>query len=190
MDRDSWHGESPNVKSTDSSLSGVALVNGVSHFDERGSFTRVAKLADWRDLGLDPDQSQLSYAQNPRAGTVRGLHYQVKPYSEVKLIWCVSGSVFDVLLDVRSDSPTYGKWISLELRAGDGLGVLVSSGIAHGYQCLEDNTVLCYLISGAFTPEAARSVRWNDPFLGIEWPMDVSCISSRDQEASLWPPES
>jgi len=169
-------------------LAGVVVLGYDIATDERGSFRRNVDLLDLAALGLDPRVSQVSTATNDVAGTVRGMHFQVSPHEESKTLWCTHGSVLDVLVDVRPGSSTYGSWCSVTLAAGDGKAVHVPPGVAHGYQTLEDDTALVYLISSPHHPESARSLRWSDPTVGIEWPLAVTRISDRDREAPPWPP--
>ena len=169
-------------------LAGVVLLGYDVAADERGSFRRNVDLGDLAQLGLDPRVSQVSTATNAVAGTVRGMHFQVAPHEESKTLWCTRGSVLDVLVDVRSESATYGTWCSVTLSAGDGRAVHVPPGVAHGYQTLEDDSTLVYLISTPHHPESARSLLWSDATVGIGWPLPVTRISDRDREAPPWPP--
>ena len=167
---------------------GVTLLRAEVHADDRGTFRRVADLAELDGLGLDTAVSQVSIATNAARGTVRGMHYQVAPHEESKTVWCTRGEAFDVLVDLREDEPTYGHWLSVRLAADEPIAVFVPPGIAHGYQTLEDDTTLSYLISAPYAPESSRSLRFDDPTVGIAWPMPVTAISTRDREAPLWPP--
>lgn len=169
-------------------LRGVTVLRAEVHEDERGGFRRVVDTELLTSLGLDAAVSQISIATNHRAGTVRGMHYQAAPYEESKTLWCTHGSALDVLVDMRPDEPTYGRWVSVRLVAGEPIAVHVPPGVAHGYQTLEDDTALSYAISAPYVPEAARSLRFDDPTVGIEWPLPVSSISDRDRQAPLWPP--
>lgn len=169
-------------------LAGVVLLGYDVAADERGSFRRNVDLADLELLGLDPRVSQVSTATNAVAGTLRGMHFQVAPHEETKTLWCIHGSVLDVLVDVRPDSMTYGSWCSVTLSAGDGRAVHVPPGVAHGYQTLVDDSTLVYLISAPHHAESARSLLWSDPTVGIAWPLPVTRISDRDAEAPQWPP--
>jgi dTDP-4-dehydrorhamnose 3,5-epimerase len=171
-------------------FAGVVLLRPEVHADDRGTFRRVVDTEQLAGLGLDARVQQVSIATNRRAGTVRGLHYQVAPYTEAKTLWCTHGSVFDVLVDLRPTEPTYGSWLSLELRASESVALHVPAGVAHGYQTLEDDSTLTYLISAPYHPESARSLHWQDPTVGIRWPRPVSLISDRDREAPPWQPAS
>lgn len=125
---------------------------------------------------------QTSVSHNAVAGTLRGLHFQAPPHEEDKLVTCVRGSLFDVLLDLRRDSPTFRSWFGVELSAGNGRPVFVPAGLAHGFQTLRDETTVLYNISAYYRPEAARGVRWDDPAFGIEWPpAETRVISERDR---------
>jgi dTDP-4-dehydrorhamnose 3,5-epimerase len=166
---------------------GVTLLRADVHEDPRGAFRRVADIPLLEQLGLDGRIAQVSSATNTRRGTVRGLHYQAAPHEESKTLWCTHGAVFDVLVDLRPDESTYGGWLSVHLAAELPLALHIPPGIAHGYQTLEDETALTYLISAPYVATSARSLRWDDPTVAIEWPLPVTVISERDREAPLWP---
>lgn len=170
-------------------IPGALLLHEHRHADERGAFTRVAQFPKLRAFGFACDQAELSYAHNATAGTIRGMHYQVAPHAETKLIWCVSGAAFDVIVDLRRESAERGRWTAIELTASDSVALLVPPGVAHGYQCLTDNTTLMYLISAAYHPLSARAFRWDDPTVGIAWPLPLGRISDRDASAPPWPDE-
>jgi dTDP-4-dehydrorhamnose 3,5-epimerase len=169
-------------------IRGALLLRFEVHADDRGSFRRVADLDEVDGLGLDGGVTQVSFATNRLRGTVRGMHYQAAPHEESKTLWCTAGSVFDVLVDLRPDEPTYGSWLSVTLSADDPCALHVPRGVAHGYQTLVDGSDLAYLISRPFHPESARSLSWADLTVGIDWPLPVSAISVRDREAPPWPP--
>jgi dTDP-4-dehydrorhamnose 3,5-epimerase len=170
-------------------ISGVRILEGRIAADERGHFVKAAE-----DSMLDPAPGhsgrQLCCAVNVQAGTLRGLHFQVAPYTESKLVWCVVGQVWDVLVDVRADQPTYGRWAGVRLDAGAPQVLRVPPGVAHGYQTLSNHAVLVYLIDGQYSRTHGRTLRWDDPTLGIEWPMPVSLVSAKDQAGAAWPPGS
>ncbi len=169
-------------------LAGVTLLRAEVHEDERGTFRRIVDIGALEALGLVPAVVQISMATNIRRGTVRGMHYQAAPHEESKTLWCTHGAVFDVLVDLRVDEPTYGKWISVQLAADQPVALHVPPGIAHGYQTLVDGSALTYVIGTPYVPASARSLRWDDPTVGIEWPLPVTVISQRDREAPTWPP--
>jgi dTDP-4-dehydrorhamnose 3,5-epimerase len=167
-------------------LPGVTLLTAEVHLDPRGSFRRVVDLSALRAAGLEADVDQVSVAANTTAGTVRGLHYQAEPDGEAKTLWCTSGEIFDVLVDLRP-GPSYGSWVSVRLSASEPVALHVPRGVAHGYQTLVDDTSVVYLISTPFVAAASRSLRWDDPTLAIPWPLPVTAISDRDREAPPWP---
>ena len=169
-------------------LRGATLLRAEVHTDERGGFRRLMDVPFLASLGLDPAVVQISQATNVRTGTVRGMHYQAAPHGESKTLWCTHGSVFDVLVDLRADEPTYGQWISVHLSADEPVALHVPPGIAHGYQTLEDGSALTYVMGTPYVPASARSLRWDDPTVNIAWPLPVSVISQRDREAPPWPP--
>jgi dTDP-4-dehydrorhamnose 3,5-epimerase len=117
---------------------------------------------------------------NKKRGTLRGMHYQVAPHEEAKLVRCTKGSVYDVIIDLRPASPTYCQWVSVELSAENHRMLYIPEGFAHGFQTLEDNTEVFYQMSEFYHPESARGVRWDDPAFGIEWPVAVNMISLKD----------
>jgi dTDP-4-dehydrorhamnose 3,5-epimerase len=176
------------VRAEPLALRGAVLFRAEIHEDHRGSFRRVMDTAVMEQTGLDPRVEQVSIATNRRRGTVRGMHYQASPHGEVKTLWCTHGAVFDVLVDLRPDEPTYGRWVSVELSAADPVALHVPPGIAHGYQTLVDDTALTYAIGSPYVAASARSLRWDDPTVGISWPLPVEAISERDREAPAWPP--
>ena len=150
--------------------------------DARGYFTRLycRNKFSGNKINFVPQQNSLSH--NISAGTLRGMHFQMKPAEEQKLITCLRGKIYDVVIDLRKDSPTYRKWFCAELSAENGLGLFVPKGLAHGFMTLEDNTDVLYQIEGMYDPAAASGVRWNDPAFGIKWPRLPSVISDRDKE--------
>jgi dTDP-4-dehydrorhamnose 3,5-epimerase len=168
----------------DTELAGVRLIELERRTDERGFFARAWDPAELESAGLNPALAQVSVAFNDRRRTLRGLHFQAEPHAEAKLVRCTRGAVFDVVVDLRRDSPTFRRWLGIELREDDGRMLYVPEGVAHGYLTLEDATETLYLISEPYAPAAARGVRWNDPAFGIEWPAEPAVISERDRS---WP---
>lgn len=166
----------------------VALLHGARHRDDRGFLRKVVVSEEARDHGLDVAVAEVVTTANEVSGTIRGMHYQVAPAAEAKTLWVTDGALLDVLVDLRPDEPTYGQWLSVELAAGADLALHVPAGIAHGYQTLEDDTRLIYLISASHSPEHARTLRWNDPTVGITWPLAPTRISAKDREGHAWPP--
>jgi dTDP-4-dehydrorhamnose 3,5-epimerase len=152
--------------------------------DKRGFFARSWCQKEFERHGLVSIMVQANLSHNKKKGTLRGMHYQRAPYEEVKLVRCTRGSIYDVIIDLRPDSPTYKQWIGVELTA-DGYKMLyVPGGFAHGFLTLEDDTEVTYQVSQFYTPGAEGGVRWNDPAFGIVWPGEVQVISDKDRS---WP---
>jgi dTDP-4-dehydrorhamnose 3,5-epimerase len=167
-------------------LPGAYTIDVEPHEDERGFFARVWCERELAEQGLDAHVSQASVAFNPRAGTLRGMHWQVAPHEETKIVRCVSGAIYDAIVDLRPASATHGRWLGVELTATSRRMVYVPCGFAHGYQTLEPDTEVLYLMSTPQAPEAARGFRYDDPAVGIVWPeAGERTISSRDLG---WPP--
>jgi dTDP-4-dehydrorhamnose 3,5-epimerase len=170
---------------TETELSGAFLVEPDRKRDDRGFFARVWDGDLLRRNGLNDALAQASTAYNDRRSTLRGLHFQRPPHEEAKLVRCTRGSLYDVALDIRPDSPTYLQWEAVELTEGNRLMFYVPEGFAHGYQTLLDDTEVFYQMSELYHPESARGLRWDDPKLGIRWPLPVSVISERDTQFEL-----
>lgn len=148
--------------------------------DERGFFARAWCQREFAEHGLNPRLVQCNISYNPRRGTLRGMHYQAVPHSEAKLVRCTRGAIYDVIVDLRSDSPSYLRHFGVDLTAEGREMLYVPEGVAHGFLTLEDETEVFYQMSEFYAPEAARGVRWNDPAFGIRWPIEVAVISPRD----------
>ncbi len=163
------------------SLAGAFIVEVEPLEDERGFFARTWCATEFQNHGLDSALSQCSISFNKARGTVRGLHWQKAPNEEAKLVRCTQGAIFDVAVDVRSDSPTYKHWVGIELTAENRKALFIPAGLAHGFQTLTSNTEVLYQISVAYVPGMAAGVRWNDPALAIDWPItEKIVISARD----------
>lgn len=148
--------------------------------DDRGFFARSWCAREFEAHGLNPRLAQCNISFNQRRGTLRGMHYQEQPHAEAKLVRCTRGSIYDVILDLRPGSPTFGAWEAFELSADNRRMVYVPEGFAHGFQTLEDGCEVFYQMSVFYHAPSARGVRWNDPAFGIEWPLDDPIISKRD----------
>jgi dTDP-4-dehydrorhamnose 3,5-epimerase len=172
------------VKFHDTGLQGACIIELEKLEDERGFFARTWCQKEFEDHGLVARVVQANTSFNIRAGTLRGMHYQAAPYQETKVVRCTSGALYDVIVDLRTESPTYNRWIAVELTAGNGRMLYVPADFAHGFITLEDNTEVNYLVSEAYTPGAESGLRWNDPAFGIEWPRPVEVISEKD---AGWP---
>jgi dTDP-4-dehydrorhamnose 3,5-epimerase len=151
------------------------------HRDERGGFGRVFCAEEFAEHGLTASLAQCSVSSNLRRSTVRGFHLQAAPRSEAKLVQCVAGRLFDVALDLRPGSATYGKYHALELSAEAGRMLFIPEGCAHAFQTLEDATTVLYYISASYHPDSARGVAWNDPAIGVRWPVKDAILSDRDR---------
>jgi dTDP-4-dehydrorhamnose 3,5-epimerase len=169
---------------TEAKLSGAYLIRLRKIEDQRGFFARGWCRDEFAKHGLNSNMLQLNIGFTHKRGTVRGLHYQEAPHAEAKFVRCTRGALFDVIVDLRLDSPTRGQWAGFELTAESGNMVYVPEGFAHGYQTLADDTEMYYLTSAFYAAPSARGVRYNDPTLGITWPLPVSVISDPDQK---WP---
>ncbi len=153
--------------------------------DERGFFARTWCKEEFLTHGLDVNLSQCSVSFNYKKGTIRGMHFQVPPHAETKLVRCTRGRIFDVIIDLRASSPTFRKWTGVILSSENRKMLYIPKGFAHGFQTLENNSEVLYFISDAFCAESARGVCWNDPVFQIEWPEeDKRTISAKDQS---WP---
>ncbi len=159
---------------------GAFLISPEPKEDHRGFFARMYDRAIWEERGLDPTIEQCNASFTKKAGTVRGLHYQLPPHEETKVIRCTKGRIFDVVADRRKDSPTYGKWAGAELTADNHKMLYVPKGCAHGFQTLEDETEIFYLVSTAFHKDADRGIRYSDPTFAITWPLPVIELSEKD----------
>lgn len=149
--------------------------------DERGFFARAFCAAEMDAQGLCARLAQCNVSFNRHRGTLRGLHFQRPPHAEVKLVRCTAGRIYDVIVDLRGDSPTFARHFAVELSASNHKAVYVPEGFAHGFQSLEDDTEVFYQMSQPFAAEAAGGVRWNDPAFAIRWPLDPTVISERDR---------
>ena len=148
--------------------------------DERGWFARYFCKKEFSTIGHNKEWVQMNHSFSLKKGTLRGMHFQKPPHSEVKLVRCIQGSVFDVIIDLRKDSPTFLKWFGTELSAENKLMMYIPEGFAHGFQTLEDNSGLLYMHTAYYSPEAEDGLRYNDPLVNISWPIEISEISMRD----------
>ncbi len=165
-------------------LSGAFVIELEAKEDERGFFARTYCKHEFEKLGLTFEIVQANLSWNKKKGTLRGMHYQAEPHEEAKLVQCVKGTIYDVIVDLREESETYCCWQGVKLSEENRRLVYVPEGFAHGFQSLEDNTAVYYMMSTFYNHESARGVRWNDPAFGIKWPLEEKIISSRDLS---WP---
>lgn len=165
-------------------LAGVFIVELAPFADERGFYKRLWGADEFAQMGLDTKLNNVGVSYNRERGTVRGMHYQAAPFAETKFVQCMRGEIYDVLLDIRRDSETFGEWISVELSAESNRGIYIPKGLAHGFQTLSEDAEVLYCISEKHNKEAARGVRWNDAKFGIEFPLPISIINERDASYS------
>ncbi len=165
-------------------LRGALVVVPLPYSDERGQMIRTFCLREFASSGIDFTICQTNASINHRAGTLRGMHYQETPAAEAKIVRCVRGSVYDVVIDLQPDSPTYLQHFGIELSAENMKMLYIPEHYAHGFLTLEDNTELHYLVDNFYTPEYSRGYRYDDPVFNIDWPRPVECISSQDLN---WP---
>ena len=172
------------MRFTETAIRGAFIVDLEPHADDRGFFSRAFCAREFAEHGMTTTISQVNTSFNHRRGTLRGLHYQDEPAPEAKLVRCVSGAIFDVLVDMRPGSPTYLQHVSVELTAANRRQLFIPELCAAGYQTLADDTEVTYQVSEFYTPETERGMRYDDPVLGIDWPLPVSAISTKD---AAWP---
>jgi dTDP-4-dehydrorhamnose 3,5-epimerase len=170
------------MKFTETTIPGVMLIELEPSRDERGFFARIWEPEAFDARGLHDRYAQWSVSRNTRRGTLRGMHFQLPPSAESKLVRCTRGAIYDVVVDLRRQSDTYRRWLAVELSADNLRGLRIPSGCAHGFQTLEDDTDVEYAISTAYDASAARGTRWDDPAIGIQWPlMKTPILSDRDR---------
>lgn len=163
---------------------GARVIEPKAHEDTRGRFMRAWCAQEFAEDGLEFVPVQANMGFSVQKGTVRGMHYQETPALEAKLVRCTRGAIFDVVLDLRPESPSYGKWYGVELSAENGRMLYVPEHCAHGYQTLEDGTEMYYMTSGFYAPNVAHGVRFDDPAFGIQWPLVATVVSEQDRN---WP---
>jgi dTDP-4-dehydrorhamnose 3,5-epimerase len=170
---------------SETELAGAYVVDLERREDERGFFARAWCANEFAEHGLSTKLVQANLSFNSRKGTLRGMHYQVEPHAEAKLVRCTRGAIYDVIIDLRPDSETYRHWIGVELDADSRRALYVPEGFAHGYQTLAPDSETFYQVSEFYAPDAERGVRWNDPAFGIVWPdSEKAFLSEKDRD---WP---
>jgi dTDP-4-dehydrorhamnose 3,5-epimerase len=168
----------------DASVVSAMVIDPSPHADTRGRFMRAWCAREFAEHGIEFEPVQANLGFSTERGTVRGMHFQVAPASEAKLVRCTRGAIFDVVLDLRPQSTSYGKWHGVELSSDNGRMLYLPPGCAHGYQTLEPGTEMHYMTSAFYTPTAVRGVRFDDPAFGIDWPLAVTEMSEQDRN---WP---
>jgi dTDP-4-dehydrorhamnose 3,5-epimerase len=167
-------------------LDGAWLITAAPVYDERGFFARTFCTREFADHGLATRYVQHSTSFSRARGTIRGMHFQRPPHSEIKVVSCLKGAIWDVIIDLRPESPTFRSWSGFELSDTNRKQLYVPKGFAHGFQTLTDDTIVAYLISEFYMPEATAGVRYDDPAFAITWPLPVSAISKKDTEWALF----
>jgi dTDP-4-dehydrorhamnose 3,5-epimerase len=170
------------MKFIETELKGALIIEPNLLEDERGFFARIWCRKEFEQHGLNPDLVQCNISFNRRKGTLRGMHYQVAPSEETKSVRCTMGAIYDVIIDLRPNSPTFKAWLSVELSAENRKMIYIPVGFSHGFMTLADNTEVFYQMSEFYAPECARGVRWNDPAFDIVWPAEVTAISEKDRQ--------
>jgi dTDP-4-dehydrorhamnose 3,5-epimerase len=165
---------------TETALEGAYLIDVEPRRDERGFFARAFCAREFEQHGLKTQIAQANLSQNVKKGTLRGMHYQKPPFAEVKLVRCTQGAIYDVIVDLRRDSPTYLKWVGVELTRDSRRMLYVPEGFAHGYQALTDDSEVFYMVTQFYAPDHEAAIRWNDPAIGIRWPIADAILSPKD----------
>lgn len=173
------------MKFTPTPIDGAVVIDLDRMVDERGFFARAWDLAEFSAAGIDPHVEQMNMSTTVEAGTFRGFHWNPAPHGEAKTVRCIAGSVFDVIVDMRPESPTLHRWFGVELTA-DNLRMLhIPEGVANGFLITADDTTVLYTTNRAYVPGAERGARFDDPLIGVEWPIAVTKVSQKDR---AWPP--
>ena len=172
------------MKFSKTDISGAWVIDPTWHQDDRGRFMRAWCAQEFADHGLDFRPVQANMGFSIHGGTVRGMHFQKETDREAKLVRCTQGAIFDVVLDLRPGSPTFGRWSGVELSAENGRMLFVPELCAHGYQTLENDTEMHYMASAFYAPDSASGVRYSDPAFDVQWPLAVTKVSAQDQ---TWP---
>lgn len=170
---------------TPGALEGSYVISLEPFSDERGWFARYYCKEEFRSIGHDKEWVQMNHSFTKLKGAVRGMHFQLPPYREVKMVRCIAGAVFDVIVDLRKGSSTFLQWFGTELSAGNRKMLYIPEGFAHGFQTLEDDTELLYHHTELYTPGSEGGVRYDDPLVGIAWPFEVTVLSGRDSRHPL-----
>lgn len=174
--------------STETKLKGAFIIDVELLADQRGAFARTFCAKEFEQHGLKPTVAQCNLSFNHQAGTLRGLHYQIPPAAETKLVRCTKGAIYDVIVDMRPDSPTYRQHIGVELTADNRRALYVPELFAHGYQALTDGAEVIYQVGEFYTPGYERGLRYDDPAFGVSWPLPVTVISEKDASWPLFEP--
>lgn len=173
------------MKFIEAKLKGAFIITPDFIEDERGFFARIFCRREFEEQGLNPDIVQCNTSFNKTKGTLRGMHYQAKPHTEVKLVRCTAGAIYDVIIDLRPESPSFKQWLATELSVENHKSLYIPEGFAHGFQTRAENTEVAYQHSAFHSPEYERGLRFDDPSLAIHWPLPMGLISPKDQSYPL-----
>jgi dTDP-4-dehydrorhamnose 3,5-epimerase len=168
------------MKFSETTLAGAYSIELSPFYDDRGWFARTFSKDEFKNIGFAGEWVQMNHSFTAKAGTIRGMHYQLPPYREIKMVRCISGEVFDVIVDVRTGSPTFLQWFGIKLSPSGMNMIYIPEGFAHGFQALTDGCELIYLHSEFYTPGYEAGIGYNDPLVNIKWPLNVTKISDRD----------
>lgn len=172
------------MKINQTKIKGAYVIEPEPKIDERGFFARIFCKNELAKIGVDFSVAQTNRSLTKQKGTIRGMHFQIEPKAEDKIVQCLKGEVYDVAIDLRKDSPTYGQWVAEELNEKNKKMFLIPKGCAHGFQALTDNCEMLYFMSEFYSPEHSSGVRWDDPFFNIPWPIKNPFLSEKDKN---WP---
>lgn len=170
---------------TQTLLAGSYIIDLEPRPDDRGWFARYYCKDEFQQIGHTKEWMQMNHSETDKKGSIRGMHFQVHPFKEIKMLRCIAGAVYDVIIDLRKDSATFLQWVGVELSVTNKRMLYIPEGFAHGFQCLEDNCELIYNHSAVYQTGAEKGIRYNDPLVNIEWPLPVSVISLRDKQHPL-----
>jgi dTDP-4-dehydrorhamnose 3,5-epimerase len=170
---------------TETILKGSFTIDLNAFEDERGWFARTFCKEEFKKIGYDGEWVQLNHSFTKQKGTIRGMHFQTPPFAEIKLVRCIAGAAFDVIVDIRKGSPTFLHWVGVELSAKNSKMIYIPEGFAHGFQAMEDNTELIYHHSAFYKPNVEGGLKYDDPKLNINWPFEAWNISERDRNHTL-----
>jgi dTDP-4-dehydrorhamnose 3,5-epimerase len=168
------------MKFSPTGISGSYIIDLEPFSDSRGWFARTYCKEEFQKIGHHQEWFQINHSFTNKAGTIRGMHFQISPYSEIKLLRCISGAIFDVIIDIRKDSPQFLQWYGIELSAQNRKMLYIPAGFAHGFQTITDSCELIYHHSEMYNKDAEAGIRYNDPAINIQWPVALTEISERD----------
>ena len=170
-------------------IEGLFLITPDIRYDERGYFFKSYQSKLYREQKINITITQVNHSLTKHKGTIRGMHFQKAPFTEAKIVQCLKGNIYDVVIDLRRDSPTYGKWHAEELSEENKRILFIPKGVAHGFQTLKDNVEILYLMSSQYSQLHSSGVRWNDPYFDIKWPLPTTSLAEKDKKWPLYRPQ-